>query len=31
MTVDTHFGGFTPLHDPEGDNGHFLSEFVVTR
>lgn len=24
MTVDTHFGGFTPLHDPEGDNGHFF-------
>ena len=21
MTVDTHFGGFTPLHDPEGDEG----------
>lgn len=21
MTVDTHFGGFTPLHDPKDDGG----------
>ncbi|CAF9930096.1 MAG: hypothetical protein ALECFALPRED_004516 [Alectoria fallacina] len=24
MTVDTHFGGFTPLHDPQGDSGSFF-------
>lgn len=24
MTVDTHFGGFTPLHDPEGDDNSFV-------
>lgn len=24
MTVDTHFGGFTPLHDPEGDDDSFV-------
>ena len=24
MTIDTHFGGFTPLHDPEGDDESFF-------
>lgn len=24
MTVDTHFGGFTPLHDPEGGVDSFV-------
>lgn len=30
MTVDTHFGGFTPLHDPEGDEGPVFDCVVIS-